>query len=137
MNPTSEVIGIEHIPELVEMSKTNLTNDDGMIEKVKVILGDGRNSNDELTGHFDAIHVGAAAPRIPEFLMEKLANNGRMIIPVGPEGETQTYKQIDKDDAGKVEITNMMGVIYVPLTDKNHQLEVSSKKVEKYQKDQF
>ena len=60
MNPKSQVIGIEHIPELVDMSKKNLYEDD-MLENVKIILGDGRNSNDELGGHFDAIHVGAAA----------------------------------------------------------------------------
>ena len=124
MNPGSEVIGIEHIPELVNMSIKNLT-EDGMIEKVKVILGDGRNNNDKILGSFDAIHVGAAAPKIPDFLLEKLGPNGRMIIPVGPEGETQIYKQVDKDASGKIEITDMMGVIYVPLTDKAHQLEIS------------
>jgi len=126
MNPNSQVIGIEHIPELVDMSKKNLYEDD-MLEKVKIILGDGRNSNDELGGHFDAINVGAAASKIPEFLLEKLAKNGRMIIPVGPEGETQIYKIVDKNGTGEVVIEDMMGVIYVPLTDKDHQYEIGKR----------
>lgn len=64
------MIGIEHIPELVEESIKNLRNDglgraldEGLI---KVVLGDGRNPSWNLGGCWDVIHVGAAAPSVSE-----------------------------------------------------------------------
>jgi protein-L-isoaspartate(D-aspartate) O-methyltransferase len=37
--------------------------------------------------HFDAIIVTAAAPSVPEPLVEQLADKGRLVIPVGSKGE--------------------------------------------------
>jgi protein-L-isoaspartate(D-aspartate) O-methyltransferase len=37
--------------------------------------------------HFDAIIVTAAAPLVPEPLVEQLADNGRLVVPVGNKGE--------------------------------------------------
>lgn len=34
---------------------------------------------------FDAIHVGAAADTVPQALLARLAEGGRMVIPVGPQ----------------------------------------------------
>lgn len=66
---------------------------------------------------FDAIHVGAAAASMPEVLKEKLANGGRMVIPVAvPGGSTQILQQVDKSPDGlSYKTTDIMAVGYVPL----------------------
>ncbi len=116
---TGMVVGIEHHPKLVDFSIENLKSDDPeMVEsgKLKIIQGDGRLGCDE-HGPYDAIHVGAAAAEIPEKLLEQLKEGGRMICPVGPEGETQQLVQYDKTLEGEIKKKVLMDVVYVPLTD--------------------
>lgn len=49
---------------------------------------------------FDAIHVGAAAPTLPQALIDQLARPGRMFIPVGV--YSQDVIQVDKATDGTV-----------------------------------
>lgn len=53
--------------------------------KIVIEKGDGRLGwiKDNLL--FDVIHVGAAAEKVPEALLQQLAEGGKMIIPVGGE----------------------------------------------------
>ncbi|KAH7909162.1 protein-L-isoaspartate O-methyltransferase [Hygrophoropsis aurantiaca] len=113
-----KVVGIDHIPELVNWSVTNLKKD-GLGEalqdkRIEMISGDGRQGY-AAGGPYDAIHVGAAAPALPQALVDQLASPGRMFIPVGT--VSQQILQVDKDAHGKVTGKELMGVIYVPLTD--------------------
>ncbi|KAF9003153.1 protein-L-isoaspartate O-methyltransferase [Hymenopellis radicata] len=119
-----KVIGIEHIPELTEWSEENLRND-GLAyaletKDIQIITGDGRLGY-ERAGPYDAIHVGAAAPTLPEKLVEQLASPGRMFIPIGT--HFQKIFHVDKDEHGKVTKTEIMDVRYVPLTDREAQEE--------------
>ncbi|TFK93339.1 Pcmt1-prov protein [Polyporus arcularius HHB13444] len=119
-----KVVGIEHIPELVEWSVENLRKDKlspALDEgKIKMIAGDGRKGSSPEDGPFDAIHVGAAAPTMPAALIEQLARPGRMFIPVGT--HAQQILQVDKDESGNVTETPLLDVLYVPLTDRDKQM---------------
>lgn len=117
-----KVVGIDHIPELVDWSKNNLRADglQGALDDGQIVLvaGDGRLGYPE-EGPYDAIHVGAAAPTLPQPLVDQLARPGRMFIPVGT--HSQAVRQIDKDENGHVTDKELFGVLYVPLTDATKQ----------------
>jgi len=117
------VVGIDHVEQIVEWSKANLCRD-GLEAKlqegqIKLLAGDGRLGCEEL-GPFNAIHVGAAAPKLPEKLLEQLSKPGRMFIPVGT--HVQEMIQVDKDETGKISEKRLFGVRYVPLTDRDMQM---------------
>ncbi|GLH15847.1 Protein-L-isoaspartate(D-aspartate) O-methyltransferase [Gryllus bimaculatus] len=65
---SGRAVGIDHIPELVEWSRENVAKDQPSLltsGRVKLIVGDGRKGY-EADGPYNAIHVGAAAPNLPE-----------------------------------------------------------------------
>jgi len=128
VGPTGKVVGIEHIPELVKMSIDNITtgNYDLMENgRVKLVVGDGRLGYPE-EAPYDAIHCGAAAvDTIPETLVSQLKPGGRLITPVGPEVGRQSYVQVDKQLDGTLRHTNLIDVMYVPLTDSEKQCPMS------------
>ncbi|KAL0959762.1 hypothetical protein HGRIS_011452 [Hohenbuehelia grisea] len=119
---SGKVVGIDHIQELVDYSIENLKKDnlsDALESKhIEVIVGDGRQGY-SVGGPYDAIHVGAAAPTLPQALVDQLASPGRMFIPVG--SGVQYILHIDKDEQGNVTQSQVMGVNYVPLTDLERQ----------------
>ncbi|KAI0806273.1 Pcmt1-prov protein [Irpex lacteus] len=118
-----KVIGIEHIPELVDFAIGNLKKDglSQALEESRIIMiaGDGRKGYPQ-EAPYDAIHVGAAAPTLPEPLVDQLASPGRMFIPVGT--DSQVILQVDKDEQGNVTKKELMDVMYVPLTDRKKHL---------------
>jgi len=75
-----EVIAVETIPSLAESARERLTRLG--YSNVRVEQGDG---SEGLAGEapFDAILVSAAAPAVPQPLIDQLAEGGRLVIPVG------------------------------------------------------
>ena len=116
------VVGIEHIDQLYEFGKKNISkHHKNLLESGKIVLvnGDGRKGCEKYAP-YKVIHVGAAADDVPRDLINQLDNGGRMFIPVGT--WDQWIKVIDKDKNGKITQSKVMGVRYVPLTDKEKQL---------------
>ena len=81
---------------------------------VEVRIGDGYAGWPE-KAPFDGIVVTAAAPRVPKALVEQLKTGGRMVIPVGGEGEIQYLKVLTKRADGGVDEKRVLPVRFVPL----------------------
>lgn len=84
-------------------------------QNVQVRCGDGYQGWPE-EAPFDAIIVTAAPPDVPQKLVEQLANNGRMVIPVGR--FMQDLVLIAKDEKGRVAEKKLLAVRFVPMTGK-------------------
>ncbi len=108
------VYTIEIVKGLIDFAQENLTRT-GYDDRVSLIHGDGGLGLPE-HAPFDRILVAAAAPQVPDPLIEQLAPNGIMLIPVGSRGFFQDLLMIRKDTEGKIERRNWGGVAFVPLT---------------------
>ncbi|XP_043188317.1 protein-L-isoaspartate(D-aspartate) O-methyltransferase-like isoform X1 [Amphibalanus amphitrite] len=116
-------VGVEHIEELVQQARRNIDKDQPQLissGRVQLVAGDGRLGYPQ-RAPYDAIHVGAAAPVLPEQLVAQLKPGGRLLIPVGAQGDTQYMEQVDKAADGTVTRSRLLGVVYVPLTDRKKQ----------------
>ena len=105
------VYTIEIIPELAKESTSRFRK----LGYNNIIgrLGDGYNGWAE-HAPFDIIIVTAAADKIPLPLIDQLAENGRLVIPVGPTGAIQDLKLLVKKD-GKIQTTSLISVRFVPF----------------------
>mmetsp|Transcript_39967 Transcript_39967/g.76444 ORF Transcript_39967/g.76444 Transcript_39967/m.76444 type:complete len:230 (+) Transcript_39967:187-876(+) len=124
VGPQGKCVGIEHVPQLVDFSVKNINKSNigrRMLAESQVVLfqGDGRLGSPE-HAPFDAIHVGAASPEMPEILKQQLKVGGRLVVPVGT--YDQSIVQIDRVSDTLWEEENLMAVRYVPLTDLETQL---------------
>ena len=78
-------------------------------------IGDGNHGWPEKAS-FDGIIVTAAAPSIPQALIDQLKPGARMVIPMGLPYQHQELMLLEKDEAGEVSTRDVLGVIFVPLT---------------------
>ncbi|WFD43970.1 protein-L-isoaspartate(D-aspartate) O-methyltransferase [Malassezia psittaci] len=111
------VVGVEHIQELVDFSLENLRKDglasELQSERIAVVAKDGRDGYPAMAP-YSAIHVGAAAPTLPDALVDQLARPGRLIVPVENSSTgTQDLVQVDKDSQGKITKSILFGVMFV------------------------
>jgi len=81
---------------------------------IEVRVGDGYQGWPE-KAPFDAIVVTAAAPRLPAALVAQLRPGGRMVIPLGGEGDIQYLKLVTRRADGGHDERNVLPVRFVPL----------------------
>lgn len=105
----SEVYAIERIDELLTKAKTNLRT----VQEFKVRLkhADGRLGLPE-AAPFDSIIVAAATSNVPEALLQQLALDGKMILPLG--SGSQSLVLIQRRADRYVE-SRLQTVQFVPL----------------------
>jgi protein-L-isoaspartate(D-aspartate) O-methyltransferase len=105
------VYTIEIIPELAREASTRLTRLG--YKNIVTKTGDGYLGWKEYAP-FDVIMVTAADDHIPQPLLDQLAENGRLIMPVGaPSSAQQIVLAVKKN--GKIEKSKLAMVRFVPL----------------------
>jgi protein-L-isoaspartate(D-aspartate) O-methyltransferase len=106
-----EVVSIERYRTLAEQARARL--DALGYDNVEIVVGDG------LAGvpgraPYDRIIVTAAAESVPLTVLEQLAGNGIMILPLGPHGGAQHIIKLTKSET-VIARENLIAVRFVPL----------------------
>lgn len=81
---------------------------------IKMFLGDG-NKGLPTYGPFDRILVTAAAPEIPQQLIDQLKTGGMMVIPLSENEESQTMLRITKQEDGSLKHESFGDFKFVPM----------------------
>jgi protein-L-isoaspartate(D-aspartate) O-methyltransferase len=110
------VYTVERIPELAETAIGNIA-EAGYYDRITLIHRDGSLGYPE-EAPYKRILVTAAAPAVPQPLIEQLEEGGILVIPVGGAQFYQTLLRIRKKD-GKILEENLGGVAFVPLIGKH------------------
>lgn len=109
---TDRVFSVEIVRDLARTARQRLRRLG--YEEVAVRHGDGYEGWSE-HAPFHAIIVTAAPERVPDALVRQLARGGRMVIPVGPRGETQVLTVVRRTADGSVEREEVSFVRFVPM----------------------
>lgn len=109
-----EVHTIERIPELAQEAARRLA--ELGLENVRVHIGDGTLGLPE-EAPFDGILVAAAAPRVPQPLLEQLSEGGRLVAPVGRRGWQVLERWTRRGNGWERETYD--SVAFVPLVGKH------------------
>lgn len=105
-----KVVTVEYIPELAEaagqlLGKLGYANVE--VHLAGSVLGWPEGAP------YDAIIVSAGAPTVPQVLLDQLAMNGRLVIPVGSRWQQELVKVTKSRQGNRVE--NLGGCYFVPL----------------------
>ena len=115
-----QVYSLEIIAPLAELARARLQRLG--YANVEVRNGDGYEGWAE-HAPFDGIVVTAAAPHIPRPLIDQLKPGANLVIPVGRAGWHQELQVVHKGMDGKVDIRDVLGVAFVPLTGSHCELD--------------
>ena len=107
-----EIYAIERIKPLLQQARKRMRA--LKLRNVQLRHGDGYEGWPS-QAPFDGIIVTAAPERVPDPLLEQLAEGGLIVIPVGSPYFVQTLMLVQKRD-GKPYATSLMPVRFVPFT---------------------
>lgn len=111
---SGHVYTVERIPELALLARKKL--DALRFSNITYLIGDGSAGWSEYAP-YDRIIVTAAAARMPVELLDQLAVNGIMIIPVGPRG-LQELVMVTRDQDGIIHSKSLEYVRFVEMKGK-------------------
>ncbi|MBI3705924.1 MAG: protein-L-isoaspartate(D-aspartate) O-methyltransferase [Rhizobiales bacterium] len=106
-----EVVSVERYRTLAEQARERLQALG--YNNVEVVVGDGL-AGVPARAPYDRIIVTAAAEQVPAALLDQLADNGVMVLPLGPHNGAQHIIKLTKSSTG-VTRENLIGVRFVPL----------------------
>lgn len=108
---SANVYAVERIPELTQRAREVL--DDLGYRNIALVTKDGTTGWSKYAP-YDAVLVAAAAPGVPDALVEQLSDRGRLLIPVG-DRHHQRLTLVRKMEGGGVEQETVTGCVFVPL----------------------
>jgi protein-L-isoaspartate(D-aspartate) O-methyltransferase len=110
----AEVYSVEIIEPLAERARERLARLG--YDAVRVRHGDGYEGWPE-RGPFDAVLVTAAAPSVPEPLLQQVGTGGRLVAPVGKQSHAQDLIVLRRTETGFT-YRRSIPVVFVPMTGK-------------------
>ena len=108
----AKVIAIERQHDLVGVATERLKRLG--YDNVEIVEGDGTKGCPD-HAPFDAILAAASGSHVPRPLIEQLAPDGRIVMPVGDPGWVQELVKVTKQEDGILKQESLGGVRFVPL----------------------
>ena len=108
-----EVHSVELISELTKKARKNLSNTG--LKNIHLHIGDGSVGWND-AAPYDRILITAAAPEIPQELLNQLNINGRIVAPVG--GRWQQVLEVWTKGEKQIRKEKILPVVFVPLRGK-------------------
>jgi protein-L-isoaspartate(D-aspartate) O-methyltransferase len=106
-----EVVSVERFRTLADTARERLKRLG--YDNVEVVVGDGF-AGVPGKGPYDRIVVTAAAEKVPQALVDQLAEGGVMLLPLGPHAGTQEIVKLTKTSTGLAR-EELIPVRFVPL----------------------
>jgi protein-L-isoaspartate(D-aspartate) O-methyltransferase len=106
-----EVISVERYRTLADRARQRIAALG--IANAEIVVGDGLQGASD-RAPFDRILVTAAAEDIPQALVEQLADDGEMLLPLGPHSGPQHIVRVTKSEEG-IKREQLIAVRFVPL----------------------
>ena len=107
-----EVVSIERFRTLADAARNRLRTLG--YSNVTVLTGDGFAGAPD-RAPFDRILITAAAENVPEALVDQLADDGKMVLPLGPRSGPQYIVKLTKTPGGEPVREELIAVRFVPL----------------------